>query len=496
MAEHGLPRSPIPARAFLGRARRARARAASSPPTLEGTRPLLVEVQALVAPRRLRRRRGGPPSGIDPNRLALLVAVLGRRAGIGLGSHDVYANLAGGLTRRRAGASTCRSRWRSPRRCATGRSRPAPWPSARSACWASCGRSAASSGACARRRAWASRGPIVPRRREPAPRRLRTRSPAWSVAGRGDASRDGRSAAPARLTGDAAGRRGRVLGIGPASHRRTAVLVLAGHHLMGRVHSYRSGSWAPRSASFVGARLAATGDRGLFSDRRVRPGFILAAWIVAWLDRRLRGAALPHGRARRLAHPRASRSSRRPSSWPPSSACSSACSWACCSACRSPTSPDRSARWLPLGVSLVLGLGMMGLTVAKRDDLIAAAEALGLLPAARPADRRRAERRAAASSSTRARIIDGRIADIVESGFLYGTLDRAAVRARGAAAHRRHVRTRCGATAAGAASRSSARSRRTSRIAGRDHRRGRRPRSTEVDAKLVALAKRARRRRS
>ena len=37
-------------------------------------------------------------SGIDPNRLALLAAVLGRRAGIGLGSHDVYANLAGGLS--------------------------------------------------------------------------------------------------------------------------------------------------------------------------------------------------------------------------------------------------------------------------------------------------------------------------------------------------------------------------------------------------------------
>src|SRR5665811_2323547 len=35
--------------------------------------------------------------GLDPSRLALLVAVLARRAGIGLGSHDVYANLAGGL---------------------------------------------------------------------------------------------------------------------------------------------------------------------------------------------------------------------------------------------------------------------------------------------------------------------------------------------------------------------------------------------------------------
>jgi DNA repair protein RadA/Sms len=37
-------------------------------------------------------------SGIDHNRLSLLVAVLGRRAGIGLSGHDVYANLAGGLT--------------------------------------------------------------------------------------------------------------------------------------------------------------------------------------------------------------------------------------------------------------------------------------------------------------------------------------------------------------------------------------------------------------
>ena len=64
---------------------------------LEGSRPLLVEVQALVAP------TGAPSprrtaSGVDPNRLALLVAVLGRRAGIGLAGHDVYANLAGGLT--------------------------------------------------------------------------------------------------------------------------------------------------------------------------------------------------------------------------------------------------------------------------------------------------------------------------------------------------------------------------------------------------------------
>jgi DNA repair protein RadA/Sms len=64
---------------------------------MEGSRPLLVEVQALVAAAGY----GTPArkaSGIDPNRLGLLVAVLGRRAGVSLASHDVYANLAGGLT--------------------------------------------------------------------------------------------------------------------------------------------------------------------------------------------------------------------------------------------------------------------------------------------------------------------------------------------------------------------------------------------------------------
>jgi DNA repair protein RadA/Sms len=65
-------------------------------PTLEGSRPILVEVQALVAP-----AGAGSPrrtaSGVDPNRVALLIAVLGRRAGIGLAGHDVYINLAGGL---------------------------------------------------------------------------------------------------------------------------------------------------------------------------------------------------------------------------------------------------------------------------------------------------------------------------------------------------------------------------------------------------------------
>lgn len=95
MAEHGMAEVADPGRAFLT-ATDEHAPGSVAGATLEGTRPLLVEVQALVAPGGY----GSPrrtASGIDANRLALLVAVLGRRAGIGLGSHDVYANLAGGL---------------------------------------------------------------------------------------------------------------------------------------------------------------------------------------------------------------------------------------------------------------------------------------------------------------------------------------------------------------------------------------------------------------
>jgi len=96
MAGEGLIEVSDPARAFL--ADHAEPAAGSViAPTMEGSRPLLVEVQALVAPAGY----GTPArkaSGIDPNRLGLLVAVLARRAGIALGSHDVYANLAGGLS--------------------------------------------------------------------------------------------------------------------------------------------------------------------------------------------------------------------------------------------------------------------------------------------------------------------------------------------------------------------------------------------------------------
>ncbi len=63
---------------------------------MEGSRPLLVEVQALVSPSEL-----VPPrrvvAGLDRNRLALVLAVLGRHAGIGLGAADVFVNVVGGV---------------------------------------------------------------------------------------------------------------------------------------------------------------------------------------------------------------------------------------------------------------------------------------------------------------------------------------------------------------------------------------------------------------
>jgi DNA repair protein RadA/Sms len=63
---------------------------------LEGTRPILLEIQSLVAPTDLAMpRRVG--TGVDPKRLAMIVAVLSRHAGVALGSADVFVNVAGGV---------------------------------------------------------------------------------------------------------------------------------------------------------------------------------------------------------------------------------------------------------------------------------------------------------------------------------------------------------------------------------------------------------------
>jgi DNA repair protein RadA/Sms len=63
---------------------------------MEGSRPLLVEVQALVAPSELEQPRR-VVSGLDRNRLALVLAILGRHGGIGVGGHDVFVNVVGGV---------------------------------------------------------------------------------------------------------------------------------------------------------------------------------------------------------------------------------------------------------------------------------------------------------------------------------------------------------------------------------------------------------------
>jgi len=65
-------------------------------PSLEGTRPILVEVQALVSPARF----GTPQrnvNGIDYRRLAMLLAVMEKRLNLIMGNQDVFVNLVGGL---------------------------------------------------------------------------------------------------------------------------------------------------------------------------------------------------------------------------------------------------------------------------------------------------------------------------------------------------------------------------------------------------------------
>jgi DNA repair protein RadA/Sms len=95
MVTGGLAEVTNPSELFLGD------RDASSPGAaifagIEGTRPLLVEIQALVAPSGLGTPRRAVV-GWDANRLSMLLAVLETRAGMSFSGHDVYLNVAGGL---------------------------------------------------------------------------------------------------------------------------------------------------------------------------------------------------------------------------------------------------------------------------------------------------------------------------------------------------------------------------------------------------------------
>jgi len=65
-------------------------------PSIEGTRPILVEIQSLVSPTNLGMPRR-TAIGVDHNRVSLLVAVLDKICGLHLGNHDIFINVAGGV---------------------------------------------------------------------------------------------------------------------------------------------------------------------------------------------------------------------------------------------------------------------------------------------------------------------------------------------------------------------------------------------------------------
>ncbi len=168
----------------------------------------------------------------------------------------------------------------------------------------------------------------------------------------------------------------------------------------------------------IGLVLAGSGD-GLFADASYS-GFLLAAWVVAWID--VGFAILPY-----LTFV--------PAMWLISrvedlstaefvTAVIGLTLGLLMGLLLGVPLANLGPPWgdaLPLGVSLFLGLGMLGLTVAKRRDLILAAQAVGFLRG--DGDRRvqdmTGEPRIVVDTSA---IIDGRIAEIVESGFIYGTL--------------------------------------------------------------------------
>jgi DNA repair protein RadA/Sms len=95
MTATGLRAVPNPSQLFLAE------RAANAPGSavlccIEGSRPLLVEVQALVSTSTYGNARR-MASGLDQNRLSLLLAVLEKRAGVNLAAEDVFVNVAGGM---------------------------------------------------------------------------------------------------------------------------------------------------------------------------------------------------------------------------------------------------------------------------------------------------------------------------------------------------------------------------------------------------------------
>jgi len=95
MRDRGLFEITDPSQALLSQ-RNERSVGAVIVPTLEGTRPLLVEIQALTNPTSYGTPRR-TANGMDFNRLVLIAAVISRRGGISLAGQDIIANIAGGI---------------------------------------------------------------------------------------------------------------------------------------------------------------------------------------------------------------------------------------------------------------------------------------------------------------------------------------------------------------------------------------------------------------
>jgi len=95
MKEQGLVEVDNPSKAFLSQ-RWGEAVGSAVVPTLEGSRPLLVEIQALTNPTAFGMPRR-TANGVDFGRLLLIVAVLSKRAGLRLGNQDIIANVTGGI---------------------------------------------------------------------------------------------------------------------------------------------------------------------------------------------------------------------------------------------------------------------------------------------------------------------------------------------------------------------------------------------------------------
>ena len=383
MSDAGLREVTDPARAFLA-AHDEPAPGSVVAPTLEGSRPLLVEVQGLVSAARY----GSPvrrASGLDPNRLSLLVAVLGRRAGIGLAGHDVYANLAGGLTVAEPGldlpialalASSLRDRPIRPGTVAIGEVgllgelRPVAGLERRL-------REAARLGferAIVPRPANGSRAPDVP-----GMELIVVGTLADAIAGtlgRARSTWRGRRR-DARLTAPCvpflvSGRRGEASREPLIRYIRVMGALLGGS---------------------IGLVLATTGD-GLFNEYDAA-GALVALWVVAWGV--LGFAVLPY-----LTIVPATWLIRQVEQLSTAEFVTAVAGlligllMGLLLGLPLAGLPEPFGIWLPLGVSIFLGLGMLGLTVAKRQDLLIAAEAIGLVrrpPPAPDADRRSPYRR-------------------------------------------------------------------------------------------------------